>query len=861
MLALCVLMLVRTAHSQSRETIWYYALDAEEADWSGSYTVIRSGDCPYSVPSICWDVGGDTAQWTKSTGSLLDDYYSIQLRFKLSARGTTTSKGCVVDYSTDNGGTFNDILRTTNYNNGFYYNTAGEAFSFGNPSSLTYLSIRLAGAKGNLNCYFREFRITGIPITSNPTGSPSRNPSASPTDQPSVPSTPPTLSPSAVPSIPPTAAPTVPTLSPSVPTMPPSQSPTATTYWSAWINSRSYVGGAGYSGTKTRSYGPHSGVYIRGFGVSTFSCTYYNQYSGPDGGDGSGDPISWCDMRGQNYAASSGQCFKGIEFRFSKKFDYPIIQYIRFQQTDGTMKGYSSYSWSYHKGVYANGPNDCITAVQAIGGRSSSNGAYYPEQMRVLFHRSWLTPAPSPAPTVPTTLPSPFPTHPPTARTAIPTQYPTQQTTNPTTSPSSKNPTRNPTVSPVVATTNPTDNPTNIPSDAPTTKQTSDPTFNPTNNPSVTPTALPTSAPTLSPTPKPTSAPLTPGAPTRQPTVQTSDPSANPTLNPTKQPTENPTLKPTLNPTLDPSVTPTTLPTSTPTLIPTLKPTAAPLTPGAPTRQPTVPTSNPSTNPTDNPTVKPTLNPTKQPTDAPYAQGTPTNAPQTSLPTDSTTIGPTASTTRTTAVPSRSTTIKPSSSSTSTSSIVESTISTHDKDKKDVSNVDTMEFIPTIIPGVSNVIGGLIVLIVGLIVMVCLCVCLCKCKSRNKGKGQIINESDCLSETELADARNKLKSVVGKGEDTFLTKGKQETMESVVVADDSDDSALLAGDKRETETRIVAEDSDAEMDTPIAREDTESHVPPPPEPRAKCIECGKYSTGNISDVDNSFYCKTCYQNI
>eukprot|EP01083_Nonionella_stella_P128852 390577_1 len=476
------------------------------------------------------------------------------------------------------------------------------------------------------------------------------------------------------------------------------------------------------------------------------------------------------------------------------------------------------------------------------------------------------------------------------------------------------------TISGIPITSNPSAAPTRTPSSSPTSNP-SAPTLPSSTVPSLSPSKPPSAVPSLSPTIPPTevtsepsASPTVPttGPPTNAPSVfpthapidltampteyTTADPTNSPSSNPTNNPTINPSNDPTSNPTFTPSDAPTTKPTSVPTLTPTSKPTAAPLTLGAPTKQPTastdnpthnptlVPTLNPTKQPTDSPTVKPTLDPTQRPTNAPQAPGTPTknptsrptNAPQTStnptsvIPSDTTTIDPTTSTTRITAVPTRSTTIKPSSTSTRTwTTTLDLTGNPHSKGNKDV---DSFDFIPSIIPGVSNIVGGLVLIVVVLMVMICLCVCLWKCKTRSKGKGQIINESDVFSETELAQDHKEKKTATIAMEIKELIQQGNALKSTSGPSEDKTEDTLLTGGKQGTETIVIAEDSDtdtdqgviAEMDTPMgpaddASEESESHVPPPPEPRAKCEECGKYSTGKFRDADGSFYCKPCYQ--
>eukprot|EP01083_Nonionella_stella_P252512 869911_1 len=229
---ICVMMI--TANGQAAESIWSYPMDMTSTDWTGTPTAISSGgaNCPsLNGKDYCWDLNSQTVQWTKSVGNEsndLENYRTIELTYSLSTFDATTTKFCLIEYSSD-GSVFTDLFRTTGSDIAPSQHN-DQTFSFDNPTSLT---IRLTASGLNTRCYFNDFVISGVPITFDPTTTPSGHPSATPSINPSNPtsnpSETPSMDPSAMPSISPsnpTSNPSNATTNPTAPSTSPSHAPT-----------------------------------------------------------------------------------------------------------------------------------------------------------------------------------------------------------------------------------------------------------------------------------------------------------------------------------------------------------------------------------------------------------------------------------------------------------------------------------------------------------------------------------------------------------------------------------------------------------------------------------------------------------
>eukprot|EP01083_Nonionella_stella_P252511 869907_1 len=200
---ICVVMVIMT-RGQIAESIWSYSMDVSSSDWTGTYNLISSGgaNCPNANgKDYCWELAWQTVQWTKSAGSGLENYKTIELIYSLSTSGVGNSKFCLIEYSAD-GSAFTDLFRTSGSDIGPSQHN-DQTFSFGNPTSL---SIQLTASGGNTLCYFNDLTISGVPLTLDPTNTPSDHPSATPSRNPSAsPSDNPTSNPSASPSRDPTS--------------------------------------------------------------------------------------------------------------------------------------------------------------------------------------------------------------------------------------------------------------------------------------------------------------------------------------------------------------------------------------------------------------------------------------------------------------------------------------------------------------------------------------------------------------------------------------------------------------------------------------------------------------------------------
>eukprot|EP01083_Nonionella_stella_P203751 743247_1 len=167
MYPIIILCMIIISRGQTTEIIWSHQMNVASSDWSGIYSLIRSGgaNCPnLNGKDYCWDLSSQTLVWPQSIGSSLQNYSSIELTYSLSSSGVSTTKYCAIEYSA-NASAFTDLFRTTGSDIAPSQHN-DQTFTFGNSASL---SIRLTASGANTHCYFNDFSICG---TMTPSASP-----------------------------------------------------------------------------------------------------------------------------------------------------------------------------------------------------------------------------------------------------------------------------------------------------------------------------------------------------------------------------------------------------------------------------------------------------------------------------------------------------------------------------------------------------------------------------------------------------------------------------------------------------------------------------------------------------------------
>eukprot|EP01083_Nonionella_stella_P202847 740660_1 len=209
-------------YGRTDEILFFYKMDGRSNHWSGSYVVHgpEENKCPdctgwdmYEKFCSCWEVTGTTdAIWPALTLGTVG-YRDVELRYCIKTVGVSSSKECMIEYSTDGGSIWSDVIRTS----GSDLDPALDDQLFSGWGSAAdnhnNLRLRLSGSGGGCHCYFSDLYLYGTPITSDPT-----------TSVPTAPTSAPSLVPISDPTIPTFA----PSYDPSNPTSAPSNDPIST---------------------------------------------------------------------------------------------------------------------------------------------------------------------------------------------------------------------------------------------------------------------------------------------------------------------------------------------------------------------------------------------------------------------------------------------------------------------------------------------------------------------------------------------------------------------------------------------------------------------------------------------------------
>eukprot|EP01083_Nonionella_stella_P241983 844472_1 len=215
---------IQWIHAQT--DMWYESMNSDPAQsngWAGITPSLTTNNtaCP-GATAYCWSFLNSPGSYQRSASTT--QFISVQLTYSISSSDINGTESCYIDYSVDDTNFIN--IETIDEETGDVDATAQIYNSWTGAAGISSLTIQIGSIKAGAGCYFNEFRLSGTPITSQPT-LPTTTPSDTPTNAPSnSPSQPPTNAPSRAPTQPPTNAPSS---APSPLTAVPSDAPTAVT--------------------------------------------------------------------------------------------------------------------------------------------------------------------------------------------------------------------------------------------------------------------------------------------------------------------------------------------------------------------------------------------------------------------------------------------------------------------------------------------------------------------------------------------------------------------------------------------------------------------------------------------------------
>eukprot|EP01083_Nonionella_stella_P016454 45930_1 len=230
MMAVCSFMFTIILHFTFGDDIWYYPMNATSPSWSGivSYSVKRFDSVCPSGKHYCYHITNPGyIEHTSPTNN--PPFERVALSYNIKAIGIGDNEACKTTYSIDNGASWT-IIQELRSNNEMKY-----TYPLINPSAdidnANELIIHLGfTGRSSHECYYNDVRLTGTPITDNPSKTPTDVSSSST-------SSPPTNVPTQTPSNPPTSWTSLPTHEPTpAPTKRPSLSPTTFPTLSPTVN-------------------------------------------------------------------------------------------------------------------------------------------------------------------------------------------------------------------------------------------------------------------------------------------------------------------------------------------------------------------------------------------------------------------------------------------------------------------------------------------------------------------------------------------------------------------------------------------------------------------------------------------------
>eukprot|EP01083_Nonionella_stella_P241978 844462_1 len=507
---------IQWIHAQT--DMWYESMNSDPAQsngWAGITPSLTTNNtaCP-GATAYCWSFLNSPGSYQRSASTT--QFISVQLTYSISSSDINGTESCYIDYSVDDTNFIN--IETIDEETGDVDATAQIYNSWTGAAGISSLTIQIGSIKAGAGCYFNEFRLSGTPITSQPT-LPTTTPSDTPTNAPSnSPSQPPTNAPSRAPTQPPTNAPSsapspltaVPSDAPTAVTSQPTLHPTASPTYAAPVNASCGIRCTEYHINIAPKPGVVSSRTIAVQGVDPGQyVSYYRILLTPKGYPCT-DPAMTA-------------TFQPIDYDQGADLDELLTLTGQYGNTTcgGSVTAsctdpFASCLLNQNLGFIEIYPEQETQIIQIMRGSGVNDLCDHPwaVNMQVTITCSARTSNPTNAPSTPTAITS-QPTPNPIIKTAdcdtnAPTTAPTSTTNHPTAAPSG---------TPSAA---PSSSPSHPPSLTPTSAPTSAPSDTPTSS-----TAIPTNTPSATPT-QPSVTPSQP--PTRTPTAITSQPTPNPII-------------------------------------------------------------------------------------------------------------------------------------------------------------------------------------------------------------------------------------------------------------------------------------------------------------------------------------------